>query len=464
MRLMDALPVGTGEIVALVGGGGKSTALALLGLEMAANGWRRILLTTTTQFYQPQGLADTAELVLSHDLEEALTGLREVYQRKPVAILASCINVQGKLQGIPPVWIAALKEALDLEAIVIEADGAAGKPFKAPRSYEPVIPPGTTLLVPVCGLDILGKPLHEDYVHRVEQVMALTGLKPGEIIQAEHVARVLANKAGLLKGRPETARVTALLNKVDQDPGLTGGRILGRQMLQLGLPRVVLAQLQVVPPVSQVLSMGRVTAVILAAGEGRRMGFPKQLLQVGSKTMLEMTVERALGSWVDEVIVVLGHQEMEVRRYLKSRFGNELELGKLKLASNSDYRQGQSTSLRVGIRAATLPVEAWIFLLGDQPLVGPELINSLIAAYWRSHAPLVYPRHQGRRGNPVLFATSLVPEILGLEGDRGARRVVYRHLHHGLAVEAGIEAILDVDTWDDFNALCRLLKRERRIP
>jgi probable selenium-dependent hydroxylase accessory protein YqeC len=92
------------------------------------------------------------------------------------------------------------------------------RPFKAPAAHEPVIPPETTLVVPVVGADVFGKPLDDQHVHRPELIGALTGAAPGTPITPEIVARVLAHPEGGRKGVPEGARVVVIVNKVETLP------------------------------------------------------------------------------------------------------------------------------------------------------------------------------------------------------------------------------------------------------
>src|SRR5207244_992641 len=98
--------------------------------------------------------------------------------------------------------------------ILNEADGSRMRPFKAPAEHEPVIPAETTLVVPVVGADVFGKPLDPDHVHRPELVSALSGAPLGTPITPEIVARVLAHPDGGRKGVPAGARVVVLINKV----------------------------------------------------------------------------------------------------------------------------------------------------------------------------------------------------------------------------------------------------------
>ncbi|MEG1501635.1 MAG: selenium cofactor biosynthesis protein YqeC, partial [Clostridiales bacterium] len=99
--------------------------------------------------------------------------------------------------------------------IIIEADGAARKPFKAPSDHEPVIFSATTLLLNIVGIDALNKPLTGEFVHRPERIMAITGKKEGDIITSQDIAQVLLSDQGGRKLLPQDSRWLPIINKVD---------------------------------------------------------------------------------------------------------------------------------------------------------------------------------------------------------------------------------------------------------
>ncbi|HEY8884027.1 MAG TPA: nucleotidyltransferase family protein, partial [Chloroflexota bacterium] len=113
--------------------------------------------------------------------------------------------------------------------------------------------------------------------------------------------------------------------------------------------------------------------------------------------------------------------------------------------------QGQSTSLRAGLLAFPRELSAALVLLVDQPLVDAALLDHLIGLYEESRAPIVAPQFGGRRGNPVLFDRAIIPELLTVVGDTGAREIISRHRDRLATLELPDDrAFLDVDTWDDY--------------
>ncbi len=122
----------------------------------------------------------------------------------------------GKLKGIDPSWVPALRQDFDL--VLVEADGSRQLPIKAPGPHEPVIPAGTDLVVGVLGLDGLGRPMDGQTVHRPERFAAITGCAAGAPIGWEHLAALLRHPEGLWKGA--SAARALLLNKADRAPKL----------------------------------------------------------------------------------------------------------------------------------------------------------------------------------------------------------------------------------------------------
>ncbi len=193
-------------------------------------------------------------------------------------------------------------------------------------------------------------------------------------------------------------------------------------------------------------SSGPIVGVILAAGSSSRLGRPKQLLPLGDRPVLVHTLANACAAALDGVIVVLGHEAATIQR--------RIDFGAARVVLNADYRAGQSTSLRAGLAALPPDADAALFILGDQPLLGPALLDALIAARRASAAPIVMPTYRGQRGNPVLIASDLFPELARITGDRGARGVIHAHAAeiHEVPI-AGDPPTDDLDTQEDYDRL-----------
>lgn len=203
---------------------------------------------------------------------------------------------------------------------------------------------------------------------------------------------------------------------------------------------------------------GRVYGVVLAAGSSSRLGRPKQLLPLGGRPLLAHTLAHARDSLLDGVYVVLGHEARAIERQVEPA-----ALG-ARVVVNDRHGEGQSTSLHAGLAALPRDAAAAVFILGDQPLVGPDVLDALVATYRATGGPIVQPVYAGRRGNPVLFDRALWSELLTIEGDQGARGVL--RAHADLVREAPVPDIpypADVDTPADYERL-RARFEDRRAP
>ena len=240
------------EIISLVGGGGKTTLMFALGRELSIRR-KGILLTTTTKIWDPEP-SDEFSLFLSARLERVKEWVKENLDRYRYLLVAQDKLDNGKLQGIPPHWTPELFSIPGVSYIIIEADGAAGRPLKAPREGEPVIPAETTLLIPMVGIDALGKPLHEDYVFRSRIATEILKEKEGTEVKEAMIGRLLA---ATLRNKPRGARVIPFINKIDLPGGLEKGRILARNLLESVSPqieRVILGQAREAPIVREIVA------------------------------------------------------------------------------------------------------------------------------------------------------------------------------------------------------------------
>ncbi len=188
-----------------------------------------------------------------------------------------------------------------------------------------------------------------------------------------------------------------------------------------------------------------VSAILLAAGESKRMGKPKLLLPLGDGTVLGNTVDNLLGSSVDEVIVVLGANARETKRAIADKA--------VKIIINPDYRQGMSTSLISGLRQLSHRAQRVMVALSDQPLIDRTTYNKLIQKSLVSDSGIVVPTHKSRRGNPIIFNICYKEELLQLEGDVGGRELLKRHPDDILEVAVDCKGIyINLNTMDDYKS------------
>ena len=198
----------------------------------------------------------------------------------------------------------------------------------------------------------------------------------------------------------------------------------------------------------------RVTAIILAAGLSKRLGRNKLLLPLGGEAVIRKTAKAVLASAVSEVILVTGHEEAMVKGAVE-----DLDV---RLTHNPRYAEGQSTSMIAGIEAAHEAAEAYLFVLGDQPLLTPGIVNGVISLFEKSRpdALVAAPTFEGRRGNPALFSSTLKDELLRTSGDAGGRGIIRRLETESPGRIVFLELpnddiFLDIDTEEDYEFMLR---------
>ncbi len=194
-----------------------------------------------------------------------------------------------------------------------------------------------------------------------------------------------------------------------------------------------------------------IAAILLAAGQGRRFGaeVSKLVAPLGTSTVVRQTAIRLLASPVDRVLVVVGAGAAgeSVRRALEG-----LDVA---FVDNPRHTEGLGTSVAAGITALDDSVDLALVALGDQPSVSGVVVNDLIIARRRTDKPIIVPRYNGQRGNPVLFQRDIFPELRRLTGDTGAREIIEREPSRVEWLDVHSPMPADVDTPEDLERLRR---------
>ncbi|TVR73137.1 MAG: nucleotidyltransferase family protein [Sphaerobacteraceae bacterium] len=191
----------------------------------------------------------------------------------------------------------------------------------------------------------------------------------------------------------------------------------------------------------------RIAAVVLAAGGSTRLGHPKQLLQLGERVLIDHTLSavRRAGH-IDDYFIILGHAEDDIRA--------QSDLTGFTQISNSTYSEGQSTSVRIAIEQIPEAIDAAVFVLADQPLQVPDVIERLAASYRENPAPIIQPVYADGPGNPVLISRDVFPDLAHLTGDTGARPVLKRRKAEIRKIDCSEwSRPLDVDTVEDYERI-----------
>ena len=211
--LIKALAIGAREHIAIVGAGGKTALMFALAEELGREG-KKVITSTTTKVWNHQ--ARQAPHVVctenspswKEEIKERLAGEEHIFAGR-------CVLESGKMDGLDASDLDLLFQEQETAYLLVEADGAAGLPVKAPAAHEPVIPASATLVVAVMGIEAMGRRLVPEGVFRPEAVTEITGLQPGEALTPKALAKLFLHPRGLFKGTPAFAKRIAFLNKLD---------------------------------------------------------------------------------------------------------------------------------------------------------------------------------------------------------------------------------------------------------
>ena len=455
MDLISALRINLNshapDVIAVVGGGGKTSVVFRLAREIVARGLRVVTATTTRVTLRQIDLAPIHLRLQANALPlDALARALDTHGHCLLVGNETLLN--GKQMGVTPDVIDALvahAQRLNIGAIVLEADGSRTLPVKAPAEHEPVLPQSTTLLLPMVGMEAVGSPLDDTHAHRPERIRALldAGNAPAPLTPRQ-AARLLLHPAGGAKGLPAGARLLPIFNKADSAPHLAAARVAAAAAVAMGSPALIAAAGNAdVDPVIE--RWGAVAVIVLAAGESRRFGAPKQVATVDGETLAHRAARLALESGAQHVIMVTGAHADVVEAAvadLAAPTGAD-EPRRLHLVQNRAWAAGQSTSLRAGLAALPAEVEAVICLPVDQPWLDAALLRAMIAR-WRSGSNIIAPAVEGAlRGAPALFDRCHFAALAEVTGDQGGRALLARYPVAALPVGAAMLA--DIDTPHD---------------
>jgi molybdenum cofactor cytidylyltransferase len=160
----------------------------------------------------------------------------------------------------------------------------------------------------------------------------------------------------------------------------------------------------------------RLDGILLAAGESRRMGYPKPLLIVDGKTFIEKIAATMLDV-VPRLVVVLGAHAERIRRAIPHD-------ERIVIVENPNYSRGQLSSLKIGLGAVQPDAAGAVVHLADHPIVRVESFRAVVDSFERTRKPIVIARSNGQRGHPVIFARSIFAELQNAPESEGARHVV----------------------------------------
>lgn len=261
--LIGALGLDHARLISLSGAGGKTSLMFSLAREFVAAG-ERVLITTTTKMAYGETLAwpSFAASSVAQVLKEACRLLPETGPGRSGAVIAyTAVTGDGsKITGFAPGLVDQLARIGHFDRILVEADGSARKPLKAPAAHEPVIPATTHALIAVAGINGLGRPLGDDNVFRANIWSSLSGLASGGPVTAESLARTAAHPDGLARGGPPNGRTILFLNQADTPERQNEAKRVLQCLASIGkhpIQRGVIGWLLPQPKVIETLSFSR---------------------------------------------------------------------------------------------------------------------------------------------------------------------------------------------------------------
>ena len=193
----------------------------------------------------------------------------------------------------------------------------------------------------------------------------------------------------------------------------------------------------------------RVAGLVLAAGGSRRLGQPKQLLPYQSTTLLGHVLAVARACAFDQLVCVVGGSAEPVR--------DAVDLSGADVVENRDFGSGCSSSIAVALGAVDARCDVLVLMLGDQPGVTPATVAALLNG--RGDAPLAACRYDNGRGHPLAFARGTFAELGALHGDKGVWKLLDRRARDVVDVPIAGPVPLDVDTWEEYEAVVGASRR-----
>ena len=187
-----------------------------------------------------------------------------------------------------------------------------------------------------------------------------------------------------------------------------------------------------------------ISAILLAAGQSKRMnGENKLIKKIQGIPLIKLSVKNILASSIDELIIVLGHQKEIIEKLIDK---NE----KIKFVFNKNFENGMASSIKVGLNNLSEKTEAFFICLGDMPMVNKNIYNLLIKS--RSNKEIIVPTYNGQQCNPILFSKSMKKQIMTIEGDVGAKKILQLNKNKILDIKTNDLSIMkNYNSQNDFS-------------
>ena len=408
---------GSTVFASIVGAGGKTTLLYLLGNHLLEAGFN-VLLTTTTMVYYPDSDENINNLTFwgSKIIEsEFMQEFKQGFEQD-----------KRKIKGFEKEEMERFVRSgqfNDFDFVLIEADGAKRMPIKAPKENEPVVIDFSDIVLGVVGLDSLGKAINEENTHRPAELIKIFNKDLGDIINENDIKNLVLSENGLFKNSPDFAKKILVLNKADSVERLKSGKKI-IDLLDNKIDYLVISSLKKGKIHKLVNMWPKISIVVFAAGEGIRMGVEKLMLEIDGNSILDRvlntielleSVETTKSLVTTETILV----------YSADRVRELAEKHKIDiLIKNSEPEKGMSSSLKLAVGKTSPDSDAFMFFMGDQPFISKKTIEKLIGKWLEDNSRIVVPCFAGKKGNPVIFPSNFRKQLMEVTGDKGGREII----------------------------------------
>lgn len=410
-QIVEKMGDADSPVLSFVGAGGKTSGMLELARDLAAQG-KKVLVTTTTHMEHPLNLNQPG--CVDASAEE----IAEQLEKNGFLIAGSQAEQPGKIKGLPvPVWEQVKKKA---DVILVEADGAKRFPLKVPGKQEPVIPKECTHILISAGAGALGRTLKESCfrLQEAERILADAEKQRVDVDRTEiteETMGILIEQGYVmpLKSRYPAAKIAVVMNQAD--------------ILSAPEERAAALQKQILAPVFLHGWKKAIHGIYLAAGFSRRFGGNKLLEKLDGKPMylhlLEGLNEIKENHKLQSLTVVTQYEEIL----------NYLHRQRIAAVKNNNSALGISSSLKLGLQTAMIQKnqeteQYYLFCVADQPFLKKHTVEEFLYVFLKTGKGIGCISHDGKAGNPVIFHERYVPELLRIEGDKGGKSVVNQHL------------------------------------
>jgi len=423
--------------IAWVGSGGKTSLIFSICREI----YQSSIITTTTHL----------------SIEQSSLANRHFRSVNPTDWITESININGvtlitkepddletsRLQGFLTTELTGLsKYCLKNDIpLFMEADGSRQRPIKAPASHEPQIPAFVNKECIVLGLGGLRKPINEEWVHRPQNFSTVINKKRNQLIEIDDIFEYLIHPNGGSKSILSGVEKILFLNQIDLVEDKESILILAEKCRPFFDHIFISSVNQKTNELDIYAHFGKIACVLLAAGESKRFGSPKQLATWNEKTFIRTIIEKVKKINPSEFLVIVGAFSELIMKEID-------DFSSIKIIHNPDWKTGQASSVKIGVENLSNGFEAVIFLLVDQPQIDVKTIRNLVISYATTNANIIAYSYNGTARHPILFSKKLFSELKNLSGNSGGQQLFHAYPPLFLAFEDTKQAA-DFDSRED---------------